>query len=311
MAEYKSKVLIIGSGPAGYTAGIYTARAGLDTILVSGNEIGGQLTLSEEVDNYPGFVTTSRGPDLMETIKNQTLKFGVKMFNDYIVELECRKRPFECSSENHNVFYADSIIIATGASAKWLGLASEEKFRGFGISVCATCDGFFYRGKRVAVIGGGNTAAEEAIYLTAFAQKVILLHRRDYLRADKHLADRLLSHPQIEIKYNVTVEEFLGSENPPRLEGIRLKNVKTDHEEELKVDGAFIAIGHKPNTGIFKHQLHLDKEGYIITQPDSTQTNIEGIFAAGDVQNPHFRQAIIAAGSGAIAAMEATRWLTK
>ena len=311
MAEFTSKILIIGSGPAGYTAGIYAVRSGLETILVSGSEIGGQLTLSENVENFPGFIHTVPGSELMDNMQKQVNALGVKLMNDKIVEVDLHKRPFECSSENHNVFYANSLIIATGASAKWLGLQSEEKYRGFGVSVCATCDGFFYRGKDVAVIGGGNSAVEEAIYLTNFARAVTLVHRRDSLRADKRLQEKLFNNPQISVKYDCTVEDFVGLDNPSRLEGIRLKNVKTDKTEILKVDGVFVAIGHKPNTDIFKNQLDLDENGYIKTIPGTTQTNIEGVFAAGDVQSPEFRQAVIAAGSGAMAALEAVRFLSR
>ena len=311
MAEYKSKILIIGSGPAGYTAGIYAARAGLNPILVSGTEVGGQLTLSEEVENFPGFVSSSRGPELMEIIRKQALNLGVRMINDKIVEVDFSKRPFVCSSENHDVFCAESIIIATGASARWLGIESEEKFRGFGVSVCATCDGFFYRGKDVAVIGGGNTAVEEALYLTNFARSVTLVHRRDELRAEAALQNKLKNNPQINIKYNSVVEEILGTDMPRNVEGIRLKDVKTDKTEVLKVDGVFVAIGHKPNTEIFARQLNLDDAGYIKTRPKSCATSIEGVFAAGDVQDPEYRQAVIAAGSGAMAAIEAGRFLSK
>lgn len=311
MAEYKSKILIIGSGPAGYTAGIYAARAGLNPILISGTEVGGQLTLSEEVENFPGFVSSSRGPELMEIIRKQALNLGVRMINDKIVEVDFSKRPFVCSSENHDVFCAESIIIATGASARWLGIESEEKFRGFGVSVCATCDGFFYRGKDVAVIGGGNTAVEEALYLTNFARSVTLVHRRDELRAEAALQNKLKNNPQINIKYNSVVEEILGTDMPRNVEGIRLKDVKTDKTEVLKVDGVFVAIGHKPNTEIFARQLNLDDTGYIKTRPKSCATSIEGVFAAGDVQDPEYRQAVIAAGSGAMAAIEAGRFLSK
>lgn len=311
MAEFRSKILIIGSGPAGYTAGIYAARSGLDPILVSGLESGGQLTLSESIENFPGFVHAISGLKLMDNMRQQAQNLGVTIINDKIVEVDFSHRPFECSSENHDVFYADSIIIATGASAKWLNIPSEKLYRGFGISVCATCDGFFYRGKDVAVIGGGNSAAEEALYLTTFARSVTLIHRRDALRADQHLQKKLANNPQIHIKYNCTIEEFIGQENPPKLEAIKLKNVRTDKTEIFKVDGVFLAIGHKPNTDIFQNQLSLDSNGYIKTLANSTQTDIEGIFAAGDVQNPEFRQAIIAAGSGAMAAMEAGRWLSR
>ena len=311
MAEFKSKILIIGSGPAGYTAGIYAARSGLEPILVSGTEQGGQLVLSENVENFPGFPHGLSGTELMENMRRQAETFGVRLINDKIVEVDFNHRPFECSSENHDVFYADSIIIATGASAKWLGLANEEKYRGFGISVCATCDGFFYRGKNVVVIGGGNSAVEEALYLTTFARSVTLLHRRDSLRADRHLQNKLFNNPQIRVMYDCTVEEFIGRDNPPVIEGIKFKNVKSDKTEILPADGIFIAVGHKPNTEIFQNRLELDRHGYIKTMPGSTQTSIEGVFAAGDVQNPEFRQAVIAAGSGAMAAIEAGRWLSR
>lgn len=311
MAEFKSKILIIGSGPAGYTAGIYAARSGLEPILVSGTEQGGQLVLSENVENFPGFPHGLSGTELMENMRRQAETFGVRLLNDKIVEVDFNHRPFECSSENHDVFYADSIIIATGASAKWLGLANEEKYRGFGISVCATCDGFFYRGKNVVVIGGGNSAVEEALYLTTFARSVTLLHRRDSLRADRHLQNKLFNNPQIRVMYDCTVEEFIGRDNPPAIEGLKFKNVKSDKTEILPADGIFIAVGHKPNTEIFQNRLELDRHGYIKTMPGSTQTSIEGVFAAGDVQNPEFRQAVIAAGSGAIAAIEAGRWLSR
>lgn len=311
MAEFKSKILIIGSGPAGYTAGIYAARSGLEPILVSGTEQGGQLVLSENVENFPGFPHGLSGTELMENMRRQAETFGVRLVNDKIVEVDFNHRPFECSSENHDVFYADSIIIATGASAKWLGLANEEKYRGFGISVCATCDGFFYRGKNVVVIGGGNSAVEEALYLTTFARSVTLLHRRDSLRADRHLQNKLFNNPQIRVMYDCTVEEFIGRDNPPAIEGLKFKNVKSDKTEILPADGIFIAVGHKPNTEIFQNRLELDRHGYIKTMPGSTQTSIEGVFAAGDVQNPEFRQAVIAAGSGAMAAIEAGRWLSR
>ena len=311
MAEFKSKILIIGSGPAGYTAGIYAARSGLEPILVSGTEQGGQLVLSENVENFPGFPHGLSGTELMENMRRQAETFGVRLINDKIVEVDFNHRPFECSSENHDVFYADSIIIATGASAKWLGLANEEKYRGFGISVCATCDGFFYRGKNVVVIGGGNSAVEEALYLTTFARSVTLLHRRDSLRADRHLQNKLFNNPQIRVMYDCTVEEFIGRDNPPAIEGLKFKNVKSDKTEILPADGIFIAVGHKPNTEIFQNRLELDRHGYIKTMPGSTKTSIEGVFAAGDVQNPEFRQAVIAAGSGAMAAIEAGRWLSR
>ncbi len=309
MAEYKSKVLIIGSGPAGYTAGIYAARSGLRPILVSGNQVGGQLTITTDVENFPGFADPISGAELMQQMKQQALNVGVQFVEDFIVEVDFANRPFVCSSEKNNVFIADSIIISTGASARWLDIPSELKYRGFGVSGCATCDGFFYRGKDVAVVGGGNTAAEEALHLTNFANSVTIIHRRDTLRADQSLQKKLSQNNKIRIEWDSVVEEVLGTENPLNVTGIRIKNVKTDSSKTLKVDGVFIAIGHHPNTELFKEQLALTPEGYIITAPDSCQTNIEGIFAAGDVQNPNFRQAVVAAGSGCIAALEAEKFL--
>ncbi|MBE6445346.1 MAG: thioredoxin-disulfide reductase [Alphaproteobacteria bacterium] len=309
MAEYKSKVLIIGSGPAGYTAGIYAARSGLRPILVSGNQVGGQLTITTDVENFPGFADPISGAELMQQMKQQALNVGVQFVEDFIVEVDFANRPFVCSSEKNNVFIADSIIISTGASARWLDIPSELKYRGFGVSGCATCDGFFYRGKDVAVVGGGNTAAEEALHLTNFANSVTIIHRRDTLRADQSLQKKLSQNNKIRIEWDSVVEEVLGSENPLSVTGIKIKNVKTDITKTLKVDGVFIAIGHHPNTELFKEQLALTPEGYIITAPDSCQTNIEGIFAAGDVQNPNFRQAVVAAGSGCIAALEAEKFL--
>lgn len=309
MAEYQSKVLIIGSGPAGYTAGIYAARAGHKTILVSGEQIGGQLTMTTDVENFPGFAEPIAGPELMERMRKQAITLGVEIIDDRIVEVDFQRRPFVCSSENHNQFCGDTIIICTGASAKWLGLPSEDKFRGFGVSGCATCDGFFYKGRDVAVIGGGNTAVEEALYLTNFAKSVTLIHRRDSLRADKLMQERLKQNNKIQIEWNSVVEEVLGTEIPRMVTGLKLKNVRTDNLKSIKIDGVFIAIGHHPNTDIFKGQIELTNDGYILTAPDSCHTNIAGVFAAGDVQSPQFRQAIIAAGSGCIAALEADKFL--
>ena len=309
MAEYQSKVLIIGSGPAGYTAGIYAARAGHKTILVSGEQIGGQLTMTTDVENFPGFAEPIAGPELMERMRKQAITLGVEIIDDRIVEVDFQRRPFVCSSENHNQFCGDTIIICTGASAKWLGLPSEDKFRGFGVSGCATCDGFFYKGRDVAVIGGGNTAVEEALYLTNFAKSVTLIHRRDSLRADKLMQERLKQNNKIQIEWNSVVEEVLGTETPRMVTGLKLKNVRTDNLKSIKIDGVFIAIGHHPNTDIFKGQIELTNDGYILTAPDSCHTNIAGVFAAGDVQSPQFRQAIIAAGSGCIAALEADKFL--
>lgn len=310
MAEYKNKILIIGSGPAGYSAGIYSARAGLNPILISGNEIGGQLTLSAEIENYPGY-NNNNSAELMEIMKNQALLFGTQIIEDTITEIDFKKKPFVCISANNNIFYADSIIIATGASAKWLDIKSEKQYRGFGVSVCATCDGFFYRNKDVIVVGGGNSAAEEAIYLTNFARSVTLIHRRDTLRADKILQDKLFNHPKINFKLDCVIEEIIGQENPKSVTAVKLKNLKSDKTETFKTDGIFVAIGHQPNTAIFQNHLDLDSKGYIKTKPDSCATSINGIFAAGDVKSSHFRQAIIAASSGAQAAIEASLFLHK
>lgn len=307
MAQYQSDILIIGSGPAGYTAAIYASRTGKTVFLVSGDEVGGQLTLSNDVENFPGFEEAITGSVLMDKMKRQAENLGAKIINDKIVEVDFAHHPFECSSQNHNVFYAKSIIIATGASAKWLEIETEEQYKGSGISVCATCDGFFYKNKDVAVIGGGNTALEEALYLANFARSVTIIHRRESLRADKRVQEKIKQNPKISVKYDVTVEKFIGEEK--NLKAIKIKNVKNDKEEIIKLDGVFIAIGHKPNTEFLRGEINLDDNGYIITQPDSCKTNIEGVFACGDVKDPKFRQAIIAAGSGAMAAIEANRWL--
>lgn len=311
MAEYTSKLIIIGSGPAGYTAGIYAARAGLNPILVSGNQVGGQLTMTTTIENFPGFENPITGNQLMENMRIQALNTGVKIIEDKITEVDFINRPFVLSSENGNSFTADSVIISTGSSARWLELDSEKKFIGFGVSACATCDGFFYKNKTVAVIGGGNSAAEEALFLTNFASKVILIHRRDTLRADAVMQKKLNENHKISILWDSVIQEVLGSENPKSVTGIKIKNVKTDDIETINLDGIFVAIGHKPNTEIFREYLELDSAGYIKTLPDSTQTNIKGVFAAGDVKDPRFRQAITAAGSGAMAAMEATKYLSE
>lgn len=311
MAEYTSKLIIIGSGPAGYTAGIYAARAGLNPILVSGNQVGGQLTMTTTIENFPGFENPITGNQLMENMRIQALNTGVKIIEDKITEVDFINRPFVLSSENGNSFTTDSVIIATGSSARWLELDSEKKFIGFGVSACATCDGFFYKNKTVAVIGGGNSAAEEALFLTNFASKVILIHRRDTLRADAVMQKKLNENHKISILWDSVIQEVLGSENPKSVTGIKVKNVKTDDIEVINIDGIFVAIGHKPNTEIFREYLELDSAGYIKTLPDSTQTNIKGVFAAGDVKDPRFRQAITAAGSGAMAAMEATKYLSE
>ncbi len=309
MSDYKTKMLIIGSGPAGYTAGIYAVRSGLDPIIVSGSQLGGQLTITTEIENFPGFPNPVSGPQLMEDMRQQALNLGVQLIEDQITEVNFQTRPFVCKSENNNTFTADTVIIATGASARWLGLPSEEKFRGFGVSGCATCDGFFYRNRDVAVVGGGNTAVDEAIYLTNFAKSVTLIHRRDELRADKVLQARLFKNPKIKVEWNSVVDEVLGQDTPLGVTGVRLKNTQTGATKDIAVEGLFIAIGHKPNTAIFKDSLKLDAEGYIITHPDSCQTDIAGVFAAGDVQSGHFRQAIMAAGAGCQACLEAEKYL--
>ena len=308
MTQYDSKLLIIGSGPAGYTAGIYAARAGLEPIMVSGFQPGGQLTLTTNIENFPGFANSTDGNTLMSAMREQALNLGVKIIEDTITEVNFAQRPFICKSESKE-FQADSIIISTGASARWLGLESEEKFRGFGISSCATCDGFFYRNKEVVVVGGGNTAVEDALLLSKFAKHVTLIHRRDSLRADTASQKRLFVNDKISVIWDSVVTEFLGTEQPRSLTGIKVKNVKTGEIKEMKTDGVFVAVGNHPNTELFKGQLDLSDEGYIITAPDSTQTSIEGIFAAGDVRFGNYRQAIVAAGSGCIAALEAEKFL--
>ncbi len=309
MAEYTTKLLIIGSGPAGYTAGIYAARAGLQPVLVSGNQIGGQLTITTDIENFPGFPKPLPGPELMARMREQAQNVGVTMVDDKITEVDFKNCPFVCSSENGNSFKARAVIIATGSSARWLELPSEKKYIGFGVSACATCDGFFYRGKTVAVVGGGNSAAEEALYLTNFASKVILIHRRDALRADAVMSERVKKHPKINIMWDTIVEEVLGTENPLGVTGIRVKNVKTDVTQEINLEGVFVAVGHHPNTEVFKEYLELTPDNYIITKPDSTQTSVNGVFAAGDVKDAKYRQAITAAASGAMAALEAEQYL--
>lgn len=308
MEKHQSKVLIIGSGPAGYTAGIYAARAGLEPIMVSGSQPGGQLTLTTNIENFPGFANSTDGNALMLAMREQALNLGVKIIEDTITEVNFAQKPFICKSESKE-FQADSVIISTGASARWLGLESEEKFRGFGISSCATCDGFFYRNKEVVVIGGGNTAVEDALLLSKFAKHVTLIHRRDSLRADAASQKRLFANEKISVIWDSVVTEFLGTEQPRSLTGIMIKNIKTNEVKEMKIDGVFVAVGNHPNTELFKGQLDLSDEGYIITAPDSTKTSIEGVFAAGDVRFGNYRQAIVAAGSGCIASLEAEKFL--
>lgn len=308
MEKHQSKVLIIGSGPAGYTAGIYAARAGLEPIMVSGSQPGGQLTLTTNIENFPGFANSTDGNALMLAMREQALNLGVKIIEDTITEVNFAQKPFICKSESKE-FQADSVIISTGASARWLGLESEEKFRGFGISSCATCDGFFYRNKEVVVIGGGNTAVEDALLLSKFAKHVTLIHRRDSLRADAASQKRLFANEKISVIWDSVVTEFLGTEQPRSLTGIMVKNIKTNEVKEMKIDGVFVAVGNHPNTELFKGQLDLSDEGYIITAPDSTKTSIEGVFAAGDVRFGNYRQAIVAASSGCIASLEAEKFL--
>ncbi len=304
-----SKILIVGSGPAGYTAAIYAARANLKPVLVKGLQPGGQLTITTEVENYPGYAEPVQGPWMMEQMRSQAANVGAAMFDDTIVEADLGQRPFTLKGDSGDIYTGDTLIVCTGASARWLGLESEEKFKGFGVSACATCDGFFFRGKEVAVVGGGNTAAEEAVYLTNHATKVTVIHRRDELRADKILQDRLFLNDRIEVMWDSVAEEILGSDNPPGVTGLKIKNVKSGALSELAVDGVFIAIGHTPNTDLFKGQLDMDGDGYIITLPDGTATSVPGVFAAGDVQDKIYRQAVTAAGTGCMGALQAERFL--
>ena len=305
-----TKVLILGSGPAGYTAAIYAARAMLKPILVFGSEPGGQLTTTTDVENFPGYSKVIQGPWLMEEMKGQAKAVGTEMIQDHISKVDLSKKPFTATGDSGQVYTADSFIISTGAQARWLNLKSEQEFRGFGVSACATCDGFFFKDKEVAVVGGGNAAVEEAMFLTKFASKVKLIHRRNELRAEKMLQAKLKANKKIEIIWDSVVEEVLGAKNPKSVNGVKIKNVKTNKIAELKVDGLFIAIGHDPATSMFKGQLRMDKEGYIVTKPDSTITNIPGVFAAGDVKDKIFRQAVTAAGMGCMSALEAEKYLS-
>ena len=305
-----TKVLILGSGPAGYTAAIYAARALLKPILVFGSEPGGQLTTTTDVENFPGFAKVIQGPWLMEEMKGQAKAVGTEMIQDHIKKVDLSKKPFSAHGDSGQIYTADSIIISTGAQARWLNLESEQKFRGFGVSACATCDGFFFKEKEVAVVGGGNAAVEEAMFLTKFASKVHLIHRRNELRAEKLLQEKLKANKKIQIIWDSVVEEVMGTNEPKGVNGIKIKNVKTNKTSELKVEGLFIAIGHDPATALFKDQLKMDKEGYLITKPDSTITNIPGVFAAGDVKDKIFRQAVTAAGMGCMAALEAEKHLS-
>ncbi len=309
--EHHSKVLILGSGPAGYTAAVYAARANLHPLLVSGLEEGGQLSITTDVENYPGFAEAIQGPWLMEQMKAQAGAVGTAMFTDVIVEVDLNARPFRCIGDSGDIYLGETLIIATGAQARWLGLPGEEKFRGFGVSACATCDGFFFRGKDVLVVGGGNTAAEEAIFLTNFADKVTLIHRRDQLRAEKILQDRLFANGKIEVLWDHVVEDVVGTDDPPEVTGAKVRNVKTGATRELAADGLFVAIGHDPATRLFHGLLDMDSEGYIQTRPDSTATGVAGVYAAGDVRDKVDRQAVTAAGMGCMAALEAEKYLAE
>jgi len=307
--HHRSKVLIIGAGPAGYTAAIYAARANLQPILLTGLQPGGQMTITTDVENYPGFADVIQGPWLMEQMHAQAEHVGTRMFMDMAAGLDLGRRPFVATGDSGDVYLGDTVILATGAQARWLGIPGEDAFRGFGVSACATCDGFFFRDKDVVVVGGGNTAVEEAIYLTNHAQRVTLVHRRDALRAEKILQDRLFRNPKIDVVWDTVAEEVLGLPEPPQVTGVRLRNLRTGAVTERACDGVFVAIGHTPVTGLVAGQLRLDPDGYVITLPDSTATTIPGVFAAGDVRDKVYRQAVTAAGMGCMAALEAEKFL--
>ncbi len=307
--QVHSRVLILGSGPAGYTAAVYAARAGLGPHLVTGMETGGQMSITTDVENYPGFAEAIQGPWLMEQMHAQAENVGTRMHTDLITAVDLGRRPFRCTGDSGTIYCADALIIATGAQARWLGLDSEAKFQGFGVSACATCDGFFFRGKEVAVVGGGNTAVEEALYLTSHASRVTLIHRRDELRAEDILQQRLFGNDKIACLWDSVVQEVRGTPDPPGVTGVRVRNVKSGATSELAIDGLFVAIGHDPATGLFTGQIEIDDEGYIETAPDGTATSVAGVFAAGDVQDKVFRQAVTAAGTGCMAALEAGHYL--
>jgi thioredoxin reductase (NADPH) len=303
------KVVIIGSGPAGYTAAIYAARAMLDPILIQGIEPGGQLTVTTDVENYPGFADVIQGPWLMEQMQKQAAHVGAKLIPDHVNSVDLKRRPFRVECDSGDTYFAEALVLATGAQARWLDLPSEQKFRGYGVSACATCDGFFYRGKDVLVIGGGNTAVEEALFLTNFAAKVTLVHRRDNLRAEKILQDRLFKHPKISVLWDTVLDDIGGHENPLKVTRAMLRNVKTGAVDERAVDGIFIAIGHTPSTSLVAGQVEMKQSGYVKTKPHSTATSVHGLFAAGDVADDVYRQAVTAAGLGCMAALEAERFL--
>jgi thioredoxin reductase (NADPH) len=311
MSSKHAKVIVLGSGPAGYTAAIYAARAMLKPIVIQGNQPGGQMTITTDVENYPGFADVIQGPWLMEQMQAQAAHVGAEFVMDHISKVDFARRPFRLEGDSGDTYTCDALIIATGAQARWLDLPSEQAFKGYGVSACATCDGFFFKGKRVVVIGGGNTAVEEALFLTNFASKVTIVHRRDSFRAEKIMQERLFKNPKIEVVWNSVLDEVTGSADPKTVTGVRLKNVKTAKTTAMPMDGVFIAIGHEPATSLFKGQLEMKPSGYLITRPDSTQTSIPGVFAAGDVKDEVFRQAVTAAGMGCMAALEAERYLAK
>jgi thioredoxin reductase (NADPH) len=304
-----AKVLILGSGPAGYAAAIYAARAALEPVLVAGMQVGGQLTITTDVENYPGYAEVVQGPWMMEQMRTQAERQGTRMIDDLIASVDLARRPFRLTGDSGRLYTCDALIVATGAQARWLGLPSEERLKGYGVSACATCDGFFFKGKDVAIVGGGNTAVEEALYLTHHARKVTLVHRRDSFRAEKVMQQRLFRNPKIEVVWNHVVDEVLGGGTPPGVTGVRLKDVRNGRTRDLAVDGLFVAIGHSPNAGFLKGHVAMDAEGYILTAPGSTKTDVPGVFAAGDVQDKVFRQAVTAAGTGCMAALEAEKYL--
>jgi thioredoxin reductase (NADPH) len=308
-ATTHAKVVIIGSGPAGYTAAIYAARAMREPILIRGVQPGGQMTITTDVENYPGFSDVIQGPWLMEQMEKQAAHVGTRLISDHVTNIDLARRPFRLDCDSGHVYFADTLILATGAQARWLELPSEQKFKGYGVSACATCDGFFYRGKNVVVVGGGNTAVEEALFLTNFADNVTLVHRRDSLRAEKILQDRLFKHPKIEVVWDTVVEEIVGADDPLKVTGIKLRNVKTGAIEQLPIDGVFVAIGHVPATELVAGKVRMKPSGYIATAPHSTATSVPGLFAAGDVTDDVYRQAVTAAGLGCMAALEAERFL--
>ncbi len=309
MSVQNTKVVIIGSGPAGYTAAIYAARAMLEPVLFEGIQPGGQLTITTDVENYPGFADVIQGPWLMDQMRAQAEHMGTRIISDHVASLDLSQRPFRMVTEGGETFGAEVVILATGAQARWLGLPSEEEYRGFGVSACATCDGFFYRGKQVIVVGGGNTAVEEALFLTNFASKVTVVHRRDSFRAEKILQERLFANPKVEVVWNAAVEKIVGAGEPTKVTGVVLKDTVDGSLKELAADGVFIAIGHAPSTELIRDQLKLKPSGYVWTAPDSTATSVEGVFAAGDVADDIYRQAVTAAGRGCMAALEAERFL--